>query len=105
MTFKSLKGNLKAWPTFAPTSRPRKMLQKKLINFKTHLARYPKLKRILLHILDTMPAFKQKLQLMGRTPQLSIHFNTLTSEDQLSPQAKDIYCKLSNKINDNKGNQ
>lgn len=98
MTLKSFKGNFKSWITFAPTSRPRKVLKKVLknnfIHMKSYLSRHPESRRILLDILDKMPALKQRLEQINKEPCISPHFNTLSSEDDLSPQAKKIYHHL-----------
>ncbi len=95
---KSFIGNVKAWLTFAPTSRPRKMLKQYLIRVKTYINTHPRLKKKLLHILDTMPSLKTRLQRIGEHSHKNHPHEVRLTLETLSPNAKEIYNKLQQKM-------
>jgi glycosyltransferase involved in cell wall biosynthesis len=102
---KWLKGNAKAWVTFAPTSRPRKILKQRLIELKNNLNKHPKLKRNILNILEHIPSIKHRLQRVGGilpppSPIVGIVFNNASD---LSPDAREIHQKLLVNRKKNKG--
>lgn len=103
---KWLKGNTKAWITFAPTSRPRKVLKQRLINLKSYLNKNPKLKRKLLNVLEHMPNLKQRLQRVGEVKSdKTIHIDLLKSPADLSPDARTIHDQLITEIEKHTGNR
>ena len=87
-------GNVKAWITFSPTSRPHKALKQKLITVKKYLNQHPKLKTTLIQIIDYFPAFKRRLQQVGKAHKESYHRHTILTESHLSPKEKMIYLQL-----------
>ena len=90
MTLKSLKGNLKAWITFAPTSRPRKILKKYISILKSFVQKHPKVKHKILFILNHFPRLKQRLQAINNTSSIQSKQPIITV-DTLSPRSKKIY--------------
>jgi len=102
---KWLKGNAKAWLTFAPTSRPRKVLKQRLIHLKSYLNKNPKLKRRLLNILEHAPSVKRRLQRVGGVQHRDNiqHDVSLQSEADLSPNAKSIHRQLTEKMKETEG--
>ena len=53
---------VKAWITFAPHSRPRRVLKGSLISLKYRLNKHPRLKDKILNILDRFPKIKTRLR-------------------------------------------
>ena len=78
------------WLTFSPTSRPRRVLQNKLIVIKTYINKRPRLKSKILTVLNYLPKLKKAIQ------SASFSSHTLHSSDSadLSQQTKKIYQNL-----------
>ena len=80
----------KAWFTFSPTSRPRRTLKQSLILLKQHLNDNPKLKMIVIRILDYFPKLKIRLKNIKRDDISNISY----VRDELTLQAQKIYNEL-----------
>ena len=88
------------WLTFSPTSRPRRVLKRKLIELKHYINVRPKLKYKIINILNKFPTLKARLKRIGNSEQ-SYHVTQNTKLEiknsefsHLSPQAKRIYFDL-----------
>jgi O-antigen chain-terminating methyltransferase len=103
-----------AWLTFAPMSRPRRVLRKAVIHLKLYVSARPRLKAIALRWLSPSPALKERLRKVGSQPQPEPRTSTIqqTTEcaaqaeatttveglEQLSPRARRIYNDLKTAI-------
>jgi len=59
--YRWFRDRVKAWLTFAPNSRPRRVLRSGLISLKYRLHKHPELKSKILNILDRFPKIKNKI--------------------------------------------
>ena len=91
------------WITFSPTSRPRRVTKKTLILLKEYINTKPRLKAILLNILNNFPKLKTKLKNINSTN--FTKQNTTTTNLKLSPKAKKVYEDLIKEIDLQKGNK
>jgi len=65
-----------------------------LLLLKGYLNRNAKLKKILLSILEYIPALKRRLQTIGQNPQKVYKRHIRLTPDYLSQEEKDIYLQL-----------
>jgi len=95
MTIGSIKANVKAWLTFAPTSRPRKMLRKYLFTLEKSIHKHPKVEATIYSILNNFPKIKERL-LNVRENSLHTHSyqNRFHSIHQLSKESQKIHHLL-----------
>ncbi len=101
MIWGGIKGNMKAWITFAPTSRPRKILKKYLFILKKNIYKYPKVESILFFIKEGVKqnknTYKNKIQLiifrLFNTPILGYILKTITILFTLPSLMKKINIK------------
>ncbi len=89
-----------AWLTFAPGSRPRRILRRMLISIQSGLYDRPLLKAVVARMLSLFPQIDQRLRLIGN-PRFSEHLDTsFSTEDgiedinNLTPRARQIYLDL-----------
>ena len=91
------------WITFSPTSRPRRVAKKVLLNLKYKIAASPKLKKIILRILTKYPKLNT-LILKIIMPQTELTKKYEQENSQLSsPRAKEIYRQLKERIKNDEG--
>ena len=91
------------WVTFSPTSRPRRVAKKVLLNLKYKIAASPKLKKIILRILTKYPKLNT-LILKIIMPQTELTKKNEQENSQLSsPRAKEIYRQLKERIKNDEG--
>ena len=97
-----------AWLTFAPMSRPRRVVRKACIHLKLFVSARPHLKAFTLRWLSLFPALKERLKRVGSQSQPDLHpFQqaaacvspagvtvTIEGPEQLSPRARRIYNDL-----------
>ena len=83
---------VKAWLTFSPESRPRRVLRNLFFSIKNYLNQYPKLKQLITKILNNFQQFKTKPKI---NENITLHNNTNQS---ISPRAKQIYDDLKQTI-------
>ena len=88
------------WLTFSPTSRPRRVLKRKLIELKHYINARPKFKYKIINILNKFPTLQARLKRIGNTEYECSIIQGSKIEIQnlefmhLSPQAKKIYNDL-----------
>ena len=89
-----------AWLTFAPGSRPRRILRRVLISIKSGISHRPLLKAVVARLLSLFPQIDQRLRLIGN-PRFSKHLDTSFSTEEgieeinnLTPRARQIYLDL-----------
>ncbi len=92
------------WLTFSPTSRPRRVVKRKILEIKNFINTKPQLKSKIMKILDHFPKLKSRLKRIGQQHPVilattSIEFINERREVNgesinLSPQAKKIYNDL-----------
>ena len=102
MTWGSIKANIKAWVTFAPTSRPRKIVRKSLFSLEKAIHKHPKIENTIFSLLNHFPKLKEKL-LNVRENSLHTHSyqNRFHSINQLSKESQKIYVLLKDRRNTN----
>ncbi|MHB1646866.1 MAG: class I SAM-dependent methyltransferase [bacterium] len=95
-----------AWLTFSPSSRPRRIIKKVLLNLKSKINARPKLKKLLLMLLSPFPKFKERLKKMGCQDAVITNHNESKEisieTPELSPHAQKIYSDLKNAIEERK---
>ena len=95
-----------AWLTFAPGSRPRRILRYLLVSAKNKLANHPIIKGYILKWLTLFPQLKNRLHIIGGNPSIfgSNNYSALTNRSvnvgHLSPRARTIYFDLKSAIDD-----
>jgi FkbM family methyltransferase len=89
-----------AWLTFAPGSRPRRILRRMLISIKSGISHRPLLKAVAVRLLSLFPQIDQRLRSIGN-PRFSKHLDTSFSTEDgieainyLTPRARQIYLDL-----------
>lgn len=82
------------WITFAPTSRPRRAMQKVLKDLKKLISRHHKIKRTVIWILERFPRLNKRLRKEAETLQPGHRSASVESFDDLSPEARKIYFSL-----------
>jgi O-antigen chain-terminating methyltransferase len=91
------KTGIVAWLTFAPQSRPRRVIKKILIKLKEELTKRPKFKCIINMCLKPFPKLENRLRRIGKESPVA----TADCSDNhlyLSPRAKQIYNDLKKAI-------
>lgn len=83
--------------TFAPQSRPRRVLKSLISKIISKINENPKIKSKLLKILNNFPKLKEKLKEIKKTNPINIQNKDLQYKN-LSSKEKDIYNKLKNEI-------
>lgn len=95
------------WITFSPTSRPRRVVQKVLINLKDKINANPNLKIKIMKLLNYFPSLKNRLKMIGTSypNQGVMDITQIDSEKHLSLKAQEIYNDLKRAIEEQKGNR
>ena len=94
-----------AWFTFAPMSRPRRVLKGRLISLKNKIKAHPELKTFTLRFLSRFPMLKARLITMGNYSQRVTSITScVESPEQLSPRARQIYSDFKTAIEHQKEN-
>ena len=83
--------------TFAPQSRPRRVLKSLISKIISKINENPKIKSKLLKILNNFPKLKEKLKEIKKTNPINIQNKDLQYKN-LSSKEKEIYNKLKNEI-------
>jgi O-antigen chain-terminating methyltransferase len=89
-----------AWLTFAPGSRPRRILRRALISIKCGIYDRPLLKAVVARLLSPFPQLEMRLRSMGNAISTGGPFITNSREEgtegleYLSPRARKIYFDL-----------
>ena len=87
-----------AWLTFAPMSRPRRVVRKAVIHLKLYVSARPRLKALALRWLAPFPGLKVRLKSVGSHPYPNRAPLQLKDLEQLSPRARQIYNDLKTAI-------
>ena len=82
---------LKHWISFAPTSRPRRVLKRVFISLKERVNTHPKLRSKILKILNKFPKLKERMQKINNNKVVVVH-----TPSELSPRADEIYHNFKN---------
>ncbi len=94
------------WITFSPTSRPRRVVQKILINLKHKINANPNLKMKIMKILNYFPSLKNRLKKIATTHHGEImDIKEVDIQKHLSLNAQKIYWDLKRAIEEQKGNR
>jgi len=86
-----------SWISFAPGSRPRRVLKSLVSKIISKINENPKIKSKLLKILNNFPKLKAKLKEIKKTNPINIQNKDLQYKN-LSSKEKEIYNKLKNEI-------
>ena len=100
MKWEIFKKNVKAWLTFAPTSRPRKGLKKFLFFIENIIHKYPKIENIIFNFLNKYPIIKEKLlNVKENSIHIQPYVNRIDTIVQLSSGSREIYYAMKNNTN------
>jgi FkbM family methyltransferase len=83
-----------AWLTFAPMSRPRRIVIKAAIYLKKYFYFHPRLKTLALRLLVLFPGLKARLKMVGSQSRPEWYTLTIEGLGPLSPRARQIYNDL-----------
>ena len=87
----------KAWLTFAPGSRPRRIVQSVLLHLKLYVSLHPRLKRFALKCLAPFPSLQARIKTLGLQEVIQPHSSdlfTIEGPENLSFRGRQIYHDL-----------